>query len=211
MNLNVMTKDVHNYAKEKGWWATPRTDEDVIMLMITEVAEATECVRSSEPHHHYGKNPEPVDETMKKGKHELFILPTMVDRFRLDKQMKPEGEAVELADCQIRIADFFGYCGWSLETESKFARTIVPERDFAKMRIPRSNPLQLHLRICELLTDAGKSARESDDKEVARMLAATFNLITDIFTARGWKWEEIVQEKMAYNQKRPYRHGGKAY
>ena len=76
------------------------------MLMVSEIAEATEEVR-------HGKPP-----------------------IYFDAAGKPEGEAVELADCVIRIMEHFATNGWSLA--------------------------------------------------------------------------EVIERKMAYNETRPYRHGGKS-
>jgi len=106
MTLNELVEKAHRRAVESGWWNPGKTDVECHMLMVTEIAEATECVRNHESYLHYSK-----------------------------VSGKPEGESVELADVIIRIADYFGYKGWNLE--------------------------------------------------------------------------HVVKEKMAYNQTRPHRHGGK--
>lgn len=210
MNLNTLTKDVHEYAKEKGWWSKPRSDEEVIMLMVTEIAEATECVRNSEPHHHYGPNPSFPDNDRKDGG-DKFILPTMIDRARLDAPKKPEGEAVELVDCQIRIADFCGYAGINLEEEMKKLATDLAEDRYYLTRLRRANPLERHLAVVECLAQAGRCAYRGGMEQVAQSVTEAFYMIQKIFEINDWKWEAILLEKMSYNQKRPYRHGGKAY
>jgi NTP pyrophosphatase (non-canonical NTP hydrolase) len=100
VRINDFVKDAHEMAKEKGWWSPPKTPAEVHMLIVTEVAEATEAVRTDgvvwsgfkEPMGYYG-------------------------------MAKPEGEAVELVDAVIRIADYFGYMGWDMEKiiEAKMA------------------------------------------------------------------------------------------
>jgi NTP pyrophosphatase (non-canonical NTP hydrolase) len=85
MKVNDLVKRAHQRAKDAGWWDPAKSPVECHMLMVSELAEATEEVRVANP--------------------DIYIS---------DKG-KPEGEAVELADCIIRIADYFGYKGWDLE------------------------------------------------------------------------------------------------
>lgn len=89
MHLNEFVVKAHGMAKEKGWWNPAKSAPEVHMLIVTEIAEATEEVRKGSPAV-YG-----------------------------DPGTKPEGEAIELADAMIRIADYFGYKGWDLEAAVK--------------------------------------------------------------------------------------------
>jgi NTP pyrophosphatase (non-canonical NTP hydrolase) len=89
MTLNEWVKEVHEVAKEKGWYNQRRSPLEVHMLIVSELAEATEACRSF------------VDASSPKG--------------WKDVHGKPEGEASELADALIRIMDYFGYQGWDLE------------------------------------------------------------------------------------------------
>lgn len=85
MTLKELVEESHNMAKEKGWWDQPRSDLECHMLMVSEVAEATEDCRKGKP------------------------------SFYLEDSGKPNGEAVELVDTIIRIADYFGHKEWDLE------------------------------------------------------------------------------------------------
>lgn len=88
MQIDQTVQQVHALAVTKGWWdweGEQRQPLALHMLMVTEVAEASEQVRDGNP--------------------EIWL--------RHDG--KPEGEAIELADCVIRIMDYFGRQGWSLE------------------------------------------------------------------------------------------------
>jgi len=87
MNLNELVRAVHEQAIRSGWWEKDliRTPLEIHMLCVSEIAEATESVRKGE-------------------------LPEF-----MDDKCKPQGEAVELADCVIRICDYFGYKDWDLE------------------------------------------------------------------------------------------------
>lgn len=83
--INDLVKEVYENAKDKGWHESPRSALEIHMLIVSEVAEATEAVRSN-------------------------LLPIL-----FTESGKPEGEAIELADAVIRIMDYFGSKGWDLQ------------------------------------------------------------------------------------------------
>lgn len=83
-SLDDIAAAIHRLMCEKGWYESDRKPAEIHMLCVTELAEATESVRKGEP--------------------DSWISGTC----------KPEGEAVELADCLIRILDTFAARGWSL-------------------------------------------------------------------------------------------------
>lgn len=84
--LNALAKEVHQNNKDKGFYDdTVRTPLEYHMLIVTELAEASEAVRKGQPEHY------------------------------LDEKGKPEGEAVEIADALIRILDYAGFKNWDLD------------------------------------------------------------------------------------------------
>jgi len=87
MQIRDFVKKAHGMAKKKGWHETERTPLEIHALIHSEIAEATEQVRE--------------------GASAFYANP--------QDRKKPEGEAVELADAVIRIADYFGKKGWDLE------------------------------------------------------------------------------------------------
>lgn len=95
MTLNELCKEAHETATEKGWHDSPRSPLEIHMLIVSEVAEATEAVRS---------DLSVID----------YPMPSMPVSYAPGKD-KPEGEAVELADAVIRIANYFGERGWDLD------------------------------------------------------------------------------------------------
>ena len=104
--LAELQREIHETAKEKGWWDEQREFGTLMALVHSEVSEALEAWRESDLPVHYRTTDD-----------------------------KPEGWGVELADCAIRILD-----------------------------------------MCE---------------------------------ANGLDLQTLIEEKMAYNKTRPFRHGGK--
>lgn len=100
----------------------------VHMLMVTELAEATEEVRAGNPPLYFlAKNTAAHRNRYPEGNVVRFVPAAVTPEaiaytlamaqeqgFELS-ELKPEGEAVELADAVIRVADWFGRHGWSME------------------------------------------------------------------------------------------------
>ncbi len=49
MDLREMQDRVHRTAVEHGWWDAPRATGEVLMLVVTELAEAMEAYRAGDP------------------------------------------------------------------------------------------------------------------------------------------------------------------
>jgi NTP pyrophosphatase (non-canonical NTP hydrolase) len=48
--MNIVTpKEVHEYAKDKGWWDRPRPIPELLCLLHSEVSEALEAYRNDIP------------------------------------------------------------------------------------------------------------------------------------------------------------------
>lgn len=92
MTINELVKEAYETAKEKGWHdeGKEKSALENHMLIVSEIAEATEAVR----------NPK---------------LDELYPHCYVDISGKPEGELIELVDAIIRIADYCGSKGWDLE------------------------------------------------------------------------------------------------
>ena len=83
--------DIHKLAVTKGWWEEEREFGTLLMLCVSELAEALEEYRAGhDPTYIYH---EPAE----------------------DGFIKPEGIPIELADTIIRIFDMCGYYGIDIE------------------------------------------------------------------------------------------------
>src|SRR5208282_3537987 len=91
--LSDWTREIYEYAKSKGWWEEERSPLEIHMLMVTELAEASEEVRNNKPPLYYNKRPRSYGE-MSPG--------ITTDPNDPESDGKPEGEAVELVDVFIR-------------------------------------------------------------------------------------------------------------
>lgn len=80
-------EEIHQTAKEHGWWDEPVNEYEKITLMHSELSEAVEELRAGKP--------------------ALYS----------ENSSKPEGWLVELIDCTIRIFDFIGKKGYAEEFE----------------------------------------------------------------------------------------------
>jgi hypothetical protein len=99
--IEELTILVHKIAREKGWWDSIREAGTMHMLMVSEIAEATEEAR--------------------KGSAPIYYNPN---------SSKPEGELIELADAVIRIMDYCGFLGWNLQKAIELKIKYNETRDY---------------------------------------------------------------------------------
>lgn len=194
--------EVNGVAKEKGWWdegLIGRTSDDMIFLMVTEIAEAFE---------EYRKPGLTVKEI-------YFAPPANQDNPEL---RKPEGVPVELADVIIRAFDTIAM----LSTVSG-GRGII---DMAALDAVEdwdgyynscsehlaTNFMQLLRPLCQIADYTKRVDGQSESRNNRRAIRGLLGVVVAIL-AMGEKMDMDLHRALVlkndFNKTRPHRHGGK--
>lgn len=196
MDWIKFSEEVHQNAVEHGWWDEERSFGEIVSLCHSELSEALEEFRAKRP---------------------MVWLPCTVSSFantpcekdgcgdwsdgvcEIDALgKKPEGIAVELADCIIRIMDWFG-------KEKKDATHFL---DRAKTQ----GVIQTGGTFGEFIAELHSVLTYAYDSDIGPSfhLALCVVDILEWAEENGVDMEAILRMKHEYNKGRPYRHGGKA-
>ena len=116
MELNKLRDEIHQNAVEHGWWEKPRSFGEIIALCHSELSEALEEYRNNRPVLYYNctQNPTLIRPCMYENACECELALTCYGECDYIDS-KPEGIAIELADCIIRILDYCGKEGIDIE------------------------------------------------------------------------------------------------
>lgn len=126
--LNELAAAVHENAVAHGWWEQERELPEILMLCVSELAEALEEYRAGKPNIYYNVEGEEI----------LYADGEACEKH---ERRKPEGVAVELADCMIRILDYCGHAGIDIEEAIRIKHEYNKTRPAAVFR---------HLVLCAL-------------------------------------------------------------
>lgn len=107
VSLTALAKEIHRNAVDHGWWDDERTFGDIIALCHSELSEALEEYRAKRPFLWFAcKEGEPNQPCDPADETDCFQFGHEAECQYRDK--KPEGIAVEMIDCIIRILDWCG-------------------------------------------------------------------------------------------------------
>lgn len=193
MKLNKFAQEVHENAVKHGWWDEPRTFGEIVALCHSELSEALEEYRSGKPMAYFVER-------------NGFTVTEMRER----RGEKAEGIAVEMADCIIRVLDYFGKeeldVDALMQEAMKAVMCDVPGRIYAATLgdcISRWHLLLSLAYSCWCKASGTHASALRMARCVCEILA--WGKVTD-----GVDFEMILDIKHEYNKTRPYRHGGKA-
>lgn len=106
--FNEFAQEVHKNAVAHGWWDKDRSFPEIIALCHSELSEALEEHRNGKPLFYF------ITEIEDKGA-AGGSYPAMRTDIADHAGEKPEGAAVEMADCIIRILDWCGKEGIDID------------------------------------------------------------------------------------------------
>ena len=117
MTLNQLAAEVHQNAVEHGWWETPPSFPEIVALCHAELSEALEEYRAGRPMVYYPCNDGDlcVDDRAGISCGSRTYDPKHPDAPCSARSKKPEGMAVEMADCILRILDWAGENGVDMD------------------------------------------------------------------------------------------------
>lgn len=116
-------KEIHSLAKKKGWWSEPRSDGDVIALIMSELGETVEAFRNDESLDKDGL-------TFKSQECDIDCQLYVHEKGEHEDEVEPEGPSIELVDAVIRIFDYFGYRKWDFEKVLEMKHAYNKKRDW---------------------------------------------------------------------------------
>lgn len=209
MKYNEFANEVHVNSCAHGWWDDERSVGEIISLCHSEVSEALEEYRAGRPNVWF-KCDGGLDSLNCRFKGELHNC------FKTDdgigcawKNSKPEGIAVELADCIIRCFDWFGFMRF--DVDALLADAAGGERWMSDMPIYQLDNFggfisRLHL---DLSLAYRCFCNASGTYATALRMAVCCNEIFDWAQREGVDMDAILNLKHEYNKGRSYKHGGK--
>lgn len=202
MKINKFAAEVHQNAVEHGWWDEERSFGEIIALCHSELSEALEEYRAKRPMVYFV-----VEMDDGKGGTYLAIREDIISEEDFAGE-KPEGIAVELADCIIRILDWYGKEG--LDTDALLLETgIITMCD---LPTPVYGSFGDFIALLHNLLSMAYACwcNASGTSASALRLAKCIREIMAWAKENSVDMEMVLDIKHGYNKGRPYRHGGKA-
>lgn len=187
MKLNNLRDKAYQCAVTHGWHEENLSDEHFLCLVISELMEAVEADRK-------GKHAKVAMFKEWQGNSVPLTEETRIRRFMEDFEAFIKGTVEEeLADTCIRLLDLAGLRGYDLD---RLDYEGSDTEDYSEMNFTESM-----YRICVYVTDGFYN--EYYDTLLNEIFAFCKDRSIDIF------W--FINQKMKYNELRPYKHGDKSY
>lgn len=188
MDYAALAKDIHQTAKDKGFWDNERDMEEMLALAISELAEALEEDREGTPPVYW--------------RHACDYYPTQDTQTPKCKLCtpKPEGFVIEVADCLIRCLDTLQH----ICSDIPYFVGIVKQVVNLEKTLSKRDSASLY-RIMQTLT----RVKESDVVSSYQLVKAAL-MCEALISRKGWNAYDAMQIKMTYNNTREHMHG-KAY
>ena len=196
INFNELAEKIHQNAKDKGFWDSPRNTGEIFMLIVSEASEALEAHRKGrradfETFTIRNAQTDGVRDTEDK----LFV-------YAFSNEIKDTVED-EIADVVIRILD---YCFVSeIEIKPALLSTTLTSMD-------SDNFAACLFQICGEIQRAGKSAIAGglwDMTNTACYIHSALTLIIQLCDREGIELIKHIELKMKYNATRERMHGKK--
>ncbi len=200
MNWNEFAAEVHQLAVEKGWWEPRPSFAQIVVMCHSELSEAVEEYRAGNPM---------VYRTCRDDAGRPICrwdigkaCPVATGEFACERQSpKPEGVAVEMGDCILRILDTLAEAG--VDIDGSLFYEDVEGKDLI------GTVAKCHYLISKAWTLCSASFGPKARRCVYYMLACMATIL-DWARQNDVDMEAVLRAKHAYNKTRPFRHGGKA-
>ncbi len=193
MKWNDFAQEVHQNAVDHGWWEPKPSFAQIVVMCHSELSEAVEEYRCGRPMVYRmcevsGKVPCDLDVTGV-----CAFAPGDPCKYR---GAKPEGVAVEMGDCILRILDVLA------EENVDIDDNLAPGLGY--------HPGDLVAVIAKCHTLISKTYLYSRTHNWCAYLLDCVETILAWAAQNDVDMEAVLRAKHAYNKTRPYRHGGKA-
>lgn len=186
MNLNELRDRAYKTACKHGWHEEEYSNEHFLCLVISELMEAVEADRKRM---HAFRTP-----------FEDFICRFTTDpdhayKVAFDEYIKDSVED-ELSDAVIRLLDLAGLRQYDLSAAYDFVDDLVSLKQNVKFS-----------EICYVLTGIITEEQHTVETKICAVLASIIRYCQE----KGIDIEWHIEQKMKYNELRPYKHGNKKY
>lgn len=183
MNWNDFAKEVHQVAVEHGWYDKKPSFAEMVVMFHSELSEAVAEYRAG----NRIRPEQPTPMVYYSGGGCIATTPTKCCT-------KPEGVAVELADCILRILDTLAEAG--VDIDDKIGHC------------PSEPDTISTIAMCHYLISKAY-IQEVEMEKAYGWLVICIEIIMDWAARNGVDMEAILRAKHEYNKTRPYLHGGK--